>query len=315
MRFKIIVVFLILFYPVYCDGAPTIKFTAKAIDSNGNPIENAEVNVRLKGHFKLITGKTDKKGLFTASGQTTRRCSFSLKKEGYYISGYSFEHVVEIEPGLLNRWQPWNPTIEIVMKEKKNPIPMYVSGTMGPEDVPAFNKPVGYDFKKGDWVAPYGDGAVKDFIFTFNVSEKNVKPWDDEWRCSYTLTFSNPKDGIQEYYPPKDDHSKYKWPYQAPPAGYKSKLEGFSAMEEGGHHKTSYDKNRRYIFRVRTEVDGNGNIVKALYGKMSSDIRISPSADGWVTVIFGGYLNPTGTRNIEFSGKNLFTSDENKYPY
>ena len=295
MRLKILILFLAMLCPVYCLAAPTFKFTAKIVDSNGRPIEGAAIKARFTGsNFKVERGETDKKGLFTAEGKTTTFCNFGVSKEGYYMSGYSFEPMLVKGEIAFGRWQPWNPTIEVVMKEKRNPIPMYI-GTFGHVKIPAYNKPVGYDLEKGDWVAPYGDGSIKDFIFVFKVSDKDANPWDDHWRCSFELTFSNEKDGIQEYYEPEDNQSKYIWPYKAPETGYQSKWSGFRIKVNDGPIEKSYKEDRHYIFRVRTKVDNNGNIIDARYGKIRSDMLL-----GLRTIRFAYYFNHTGTRNLEY---------------
>ena len=284
--------------PVYCIAAPEFKFTTKIIDSNGRPIEGAAIKARFTGsNFKVERGKTDKNGIFTAKGKTTTFCNFAVSKEGYYMSGYSFESMLLKGEAAFGRWQPWNPTIEVVMKEKKNPTPMLARNT-GHMEIPAFDKPVGFDLEKGDWVAPYGQGSLKDFIFVFNISDKDANNWDEKWSCSYKLTFSNGKDGIQEYYEPENNHSEYIWPYKAPETGYKSVLTGFETMNDG-HHEASYDKKRNYIFRVRTKVDDDGNIIEAHYGKIRKDINLDLK-----TIRFAYYFNPTGNRNLEYDTEN-----------
>ena len=65
-------------------------------------------------------------------------------------------------------------------------------------------------------------------------------------------------------------------------------------------------KDIHYVFRIRTEVDEDGNIVEAMYGKVYGEIRGGFSWGG-PSVGFTYYLNPTGTRNLEYDPpKNLF---------
>ena len=306
MKLNLLCLFILL--PALCFAdAPTLKFTAKVVNRNGNPIENAKVFVNFTGSkAKVIEGRTNKEGLFTATGSTTPIGGVTVKKEGYYLSGYSFEnmiieHLDERKKGLLNRWQPWNPIINIVLKEKKNPIPMYAKGTFGYIEAPALEEPIGYDLAKGDWVIPYGKGEKKDFIFVFRARYDGIK----DWEASYSLTFSDRHDGIIEYYPDENDYSEYKWPYKAPQTGYKSEINRYKVFQPNGYSKTNYDKKRRYIFRIRTKVDDKGNIIKAKYGKLKNDIEFLPNKK----ISFSYIFNPTGTRNLEYSGQNLFTSD------
>jgi hypothetical protein len=71
-----------------------------------------------------------------------------------------------------------------------------------------------------------------------------------------------------------------------------------------------------YYFQVRTILDDSGNVIKARYGKMYGDTPYSImqgpkffDAKGQKTakLKISYYLNPDGTRNLEFDPKkNLF---------
>ena len=302
MKLKIGFILMFLsFVPFIALAGARAKYTLKVVDQEGRPIENAKVAANFTGsQAEVVEGRTNKKGLFTVSGNTASIFGAYVDKEGYYRSGSGVKKVLKYEGGL--RWKPWNPTIEVVMKEKRNPIPMYMKGTFGYIEIPAVEEPIGFDLLKGDWVAPHGNGVVKDFILECRVRYDAVRDWES-W---YRLAFSNEKDGIQAYYPPEDDQSEYKWPYLAPETGYKPEIERFKIYTPDGHHKTNYDDERKYIFRVRTEVDGKGNIISAKYGRMPGEIKFMPNK----MIAFAYRLNPTGTRNLEDSGVNLFESNK-----
>lgn len=169
---------------------------------------------------------------------------------------------------------------------------MYAKRTGGIK-VPVLEKPIGYDLEKGDWVAPYGKGVISDFIFNCKARDTSR----DDWACSYTLTFSNEHDGIQEFIPKKNDQSIYEWPYEAPEDGYEPKITWSSSYFKG-KEKTDYKKGEKNIFRVRTKVDEKGNIIEAKYGKMGG-IEMFPNGK----IYFGYRFNPTGTRNLEYDPK------------
>jgi hypothetical protein len=66
-----------------------------------------------------------------------------------------------------------------------------------------------------------------------------------------------------------------------------------------------------YFLRIRSELDEHGNLVKALYGKIIKrdySIGWSPGfKNSPPTIAFIYYVNPDGTRNVEFDRKrNLF---------
>lgn len=277
---------------------PTGKITVKAVDRYGQPIPDAKVMITFntpKGLGKglgtnrnTIKGVTGQNGEFSAQGSTSRYCHYVVWGDGYYTSG---DRYIFTERSFLNRWKPWNPTVEVKLKEARNPVPMYAKRTQYIK-IPAVDTPVGYDLERGDWVAPYGKGAVRDFVFMFHWRYVNNHNWD----CSYTLTFSNEDDGIQEYTPPEDDFSSYRWPYEAPEEGYRKVLTKSSYWYTDGKYKSEYDDKQRYIFRVRTKRDEDGKIIKARYGKMSGDIRFSRSGK----ISFTYYFNPEDNRSLEY---------------
>jgi hypothetical protein len=45
------------------------------------------------------------------------------------------------------RWEPWNPTIDVVLKPVLNPIPMYARKVGEPQAIriPEDGKPIGFD--------------------------------------------------------------------------------------------------------------------------------------------------------------------------
>ena len=170
--------------------------------------------------------------------------------------------------------------------------------------VPVFDTPVGYDLLQGDWVAPYGKGTIKDFVFTMICRFESMT--DAEAR--YVLTFSNPGDGIQTFTPDPQDQSRFKWSFSAPSDGYQSRLEKEEAYLPGQGQKTNLMKEMKYIFRVRTGQE-IGAIHGPLYGKINGEINIS--RDGYIDFTY--WLNPDGTPNLEHNrDRNLF--DEVRRP-
>jgi len=310
---KILIIISVLFIAFSNASAfvyPLGKVTIRVVDNDGQPVENAAVTVRFdypKGFgmgwgtsSKYVDGVTDKDGLYTLTKAAPNIWMYMVRKEGFYLSGENYEFKERIA-GFL--WSPWNPTMEIKLKKEKNPTKMYAKSinNMNAKKVPALDTPIGYDLEIGDWVAPYGKGVIKDFIFVCTAVDRG---WHD-WDASYTLTFSNEQDGIQEYIEPKDEYGEYRWPYEAPLDGYKKEIKWSSYHHPGGWagvHKSDYKENRKHIFRVRTKTDEKGNIIEARYGKIWGDIQLFPNGK----LTFTYYFNPTGSRSLEFGG-NLFT--------
>ena len=242
-------------------------------------------------------GITDSEGKFTESSECYPYMGFSVDKEGYYQSGDGYEYKTRSK--LLDRWEPWNPTIEVVLKKKRNPVPMYIKGGKS-TPIPIFNQPLGYDLAKGDWVSPHGEGIISDFIFNCKFERVDF----DNAETSCNLSFSNSLDSIQEYTFDSKDQSLYRWPLEAPKVNYSKLLYKWMTVHfpnEG--YKSNIDNKINYIFRVRSKLNENGNIIFANYGKIKGDFLVSRKGK----IKFYYFFNPDGTRNLEENPKlNLF---------
>ena len=141
-------------------------------------------------------------------------------KDGYYENGGG-AGFTNSSSSSFGRWQPWNPTVEVVLQKIGIQVPMYVRH-MRDIKVPAEAKPCGFDLIVGDWVAPYGKGVTADFVFQFDrAPERTItnrygpsKLFDNK----LTISFSNDGDGIQTAV--AIPNSGLHLPRQAPLVGY-----------------------------------------------------------------------------------------------
>ena len=161
-------------------------------------------------------------------------------------------------------------------------------------EIPEIDKLIGFDLERGDWVAPHGEGSISDFIFYAKYTQRSARDFD----YTLSLTFSNEADGIQVANSQSiHKESRLKSDYHAPADGYLTEWEQVRTRRPEIGETNNIDRDRKYYFRVRTEVDRDGNIVSANYGKIYGDF-----------LQFSYYLNPTpNDRNVEFDPKrNLF---------
>jgi len=285
------------------------KVTYHLVNDNG---------VLLKGFYYRMTGfyvkfpgapltPTNSEGFTDDSGNVTLSLKSALTSigsgikwgtPGYYYSGYS----VQLTNSANGKWQPWNPTVDVVVKPILNPIAMYARDNN--MDIPAKNTPVGFDLIAADWVVPYGKGTISDFIFTMTEKipfTKYNQPYDLTW----TLSFPNKGDGIQSVIgPPLNQGSALRLPRYAPEAGYESPLVQQLSLNGNKRLNGADGEDQNYFFRVRTVLDESGKVKSALYGKIAGPIQYWGNKD--VHMIY--YLNPTpNDRNMEFDPKkNLF---------
>lgn len=283
----------------------TAKVTLLAVDDSGQPIADAKVGVGFEGPGGKYTGKnglTDEDGIFTASGESLGDIQYGADKVGYYSSHYRYNFK---SMGAF-RWEPWNPTLKVLLRKIENPVPMYAQKPYRSKEIPAVGKDIGFDLIAFDWVAPYGRGVTTDFIFRLERRGVNRTDFD----ATLTIKFARKFDGIQIYRESRQDGSQFHLPRFAPQDGYQKDLVLREWRTPDDYSvKRNFDflsDDVNFIFRVRSEEDDN-KFKKAMYGKIFGAISFDTVFSKIGTVKFNYYLNPDYTRNLEFDPKrNLF---------
>ena len=288
------------------------KFTVKVMDEEGNAVPDTDIDARTFLRWEPgqsfgtdimdhVVMKTNEEGIAVFEHKS-KRGSFSIdvkQSKSFYRSSnihYEFEEV----RGL--RWKPENPTLHYVLKKKRNPIPLYakICGFRG-IFVPEFNKTLGYDFQKGDWVQPYGKGVHNDIYF------HTVKKIEDQnnFDNSLYISFPNEKDGILLFEDTPREGSIFASDYLAPLEGYEAERT-LTRIRKNGKLTSTFDREKaNYYLRLRTKLDEDGNIVSAHYGKIYGEF-----------FQFTHYFNPIpNDRNLEFDPQqNLFPHERVKRP-
>lgn len=257
-----------------------------------------------------VQGETDRNGEIAMEN---RACLgylvFEILKPGYYKTALRYDFLkAGFDCVRDGRWQPWDPVLGVVLKEKRKPIPMYVRRINS--GMPTRSVPVGFDFKAGDWVAPYGKGVSSDMLLTYSEAPE-TNTWE---RYDFSISFTNRCDGA--YVRRKDGFSAFASDYEAPDNGYRGEL---SYVYERTDTKIIQEKrlaqDEVMVFRVRSKIDEKGNVVEANYGKIYGEFDFAHGPKK--LVIFSYYLNPTpNDRNLEFDGKtNLFRPGPHDYDW
>jgi hypothetical protein len=312
MKTKIIIICLAAAFVVAAAeryvGHPQAKLTVRVLDEQLHPVEHASIRIgfseKLSDKEVFTEALTGPSGEFSAEGFSPARLSADVRKDGFYLSGSPFVVFTNAEEG---RWQPWNPTVEIIMRPVGKSVALYAKTVH--TQIPILDQPCGYDLEAGDWVSPYGKGMKKDFIFTIH----------QKWRGNYDydvqgeLMFKNPLDGLMETsIPDIGKNSVFRWERLAPGNGYEPKFQLQNTWYPSGSGKKpvrsfkSPDVWDGYFFRVRT-VEQDGQIVSTHYGKIRGGIAVYPN-DPKPKIAFTYYFNPTpNDRNLEWDQKrNLF---------
>jgi hypothetical protein len=283
-------------------NAPTATVTFVAKTDLGESIVGAEI--RLTTFVRWIPGEASGQDIYDGPTGTTNSgglvtlsvpCSRGEIQYGGYMKGYYPTEGLTFmfKRGPDGQWLPSNPTVEIVIKPILNPVPVFARR---PEELrfPIYGQSIGFDLMKSDWVAPYGNGIVQDFVFVFKSDFKGV---DAGFKSTLLLRFSNDGDGIQSVLVPPRGGSRLRLPRFAPEDGYKPELLLQRAKVGPTTAVVSDEReSQNYFFRVRTQKQ-DGKILSALYGKISGNLEFWEDGE----VRFAYYLNPEAlSRNMEF---------------
>lgn len=318
---QICVVLGLLFFAVTVKGdgitvmwGPRAAFqvTFRIVDDAGDPVQGAEFGCNWgRGGFAApdfgqIHVTTGADGTVVVAGRSVfNEFNYHAEKSGYYpVRSVGYDRAI-FQRRVNGRWERWNPTVRLILKRIRNAIPMYAKHVQ--LKIAEFDKPMAYDLVAGDWVAPRGVGRVADFIF---VARREVRD-DRDYEGTLELTFSNPGDGIFAL-EKNEDGSRLRLPYTSPESGYVprgvwTEIRHLGVNGQPMIHRAS-SPTMNYFFRVRTVTDAQGNVISAYYGKIHGDIRFFIGTRvPWSGLAFTYYLNPDGTRNVEFDPKrNLF---------
>lgn len=288
------------------------RVTVRVVDEEGIPVTNATAGIGFSKNIPAgegwgtrpfpITGQTDTNGMFSAEAEGNPSGSCFARKEGYYPTlgvDFMFTNVVG------DRWEPWNPTIAVVLRKVGNPVPMYAKRVPIESEMPVADEPVGYDLMIGDWVTPHGKGRVADFVLTV---QRRVADWKD-FETHLTLTFSSQLDGIQAIQEAGPKGSAFRLPRTASETSYQAVwTKSIGYVPGKGYFQTQPKDCLGYMFRVRSAVDDEGQLGHALYGKIKGPIEFDARESKTAHIGFTYYLNPTpNDRNVEFDpARNLF---------
>lgn len=247
------------------------KMTLRIVNADGIPIPDAEVefgfwNNYSQGGFKNSILRSNTNGECVVSGRCNGSCVWNVTKPGYYRSHaeWSLSNTQSAPKVVDGKWQPYGATREIALKQIVSPVDLpSLEYTL--IKCPVFDEWLGFDLGCYSWVKPYGSGLHSDVLIRLHEEGNG----DTAFSASLELCFTNnPFAGA--YVLKKDAYSEMKSVYHADTnATYQTKfLYSLSVDSNGGRKASELSEDSYLVFRTRTEVDKEGNLLSAHYGKI-----------------------------------------------
>jgi hypothetical protein len=280
----------------------SVTVNLKVIDSKtGQPVEGAKVDMGflISRGSNSFDGYTDGEGRVTATNTALYGVSMVIRKHGYYKS--------------TRRTARGDQDLTLLLRPIQNPQPMYARAIT--LDLPAKGKKIGFDFEKGDWVIPHGKGLKAHIYFNLDGEGKDAFNYDER----LLVNFPQETDGLIKLSEKSQVfESDFKFQYLASEKGYINQMEYVEnsyQVKQGLRMmpvtETTFETAiLGYEIRVNTEVDNEGNVIAANYGKILDEFNVSvfPKEKGGNFIKFTYYYNPIkNERSLEFDKqRNLF---------
>lgn len=254
-----------------------ITFYGKVVDENDAPIAGASVefiwnDLSSQGSSKAAT-QSDSAGLFSLTGVAGKGLSVHVKKAGYYTSNeqnqITFEYAAYFAKDYHYQPDPAKPVI-FRLKKKGEAEALVVRHVV---ERLAYDKgSYYYDLQRGSLgQQPPASTALK-FTFT-RSSSRQGEPFDSTWK-------------IEAINADLREHND-EFPQLAPTEGYTKEWEASGSALDEPFNQTSQAK-----FYVQTSDNRHARLEVEL---MHPNLR-----DMGPKLIIKSYLNPTGSRNLEY---------------
>ncbi len=173
-----------------CGGFESM-LTLRIVDQHGIPVPGVPFRVAPMlswGHLPSVSLCTDSNGCAQVRHPCANSYTIFIKKDGYYdiygtIQFFSHHYVCVDE----NRWIPWNPQVELVLKRQMPLVRLYhFKSWEHPPEFPS-NTDVPFDFLAGDFLPPYGSGKETNAVIRMSGSTEGTQSWHSETSISFPL--------------------------------------------------------------------------------------------------------------------------------
>lgn len=259
-----------------------ITFFGRVVDQAGKPV--GEVNVTglvmvqkkwMEGHIEKYPTRTNADGLFSFHGISGRDISFWFEKAGYRYDNRRqkslFKYALMSRPEERHQPNERAPVTFVIWKE--HPQEPVLKWEIRSARIPASGEPAHFDLINGKAVSSGGD-----LVVTMTRTPLHIQRGQ---RFDWSITFSSPDGGIAQLEGPYSN--------EAPDAGYEESF--------------------RLDF-PRDRADWESSMTRSFYlksrgGAAFARVTVMIFADNEpppVAALVVAYVNPNGSRNLEFAG-------------
>ena len=171
------------------------KIRYRVVDDEGAPVSNVVAHVWFSSYARhqddaewFVT--TDTNGMFTVEHRTNESLDCGFDKEGYYHS--SDQILFRKRKGVSvmvvdGKWQPYGETRTVVLKRVQKPQEMLGPDCPPQRKIKIYDKWLGFDLEKGDFLPPMGVGAEADMLVRFRLNGH----MPDDWSIMMDVSFTN----------------------------------------------------------------------------------------------------------------------------
>ena len=272
----------------------------RVVDPAGLPVAGAKVWGGLQtggnlGDFTPISGVTDTNGEYVIQGRCTNRIRCDMTEDGYYrseflVTNYGYTHTVKD-----GKWRPFGHVTIITLRPItglwKLMVPSGDVNNVGRWCIPVWDCWVGFDLQKFDWMPPYGNGVNNDMQVRFKA---NIKNQYFDFKIAMDVCFTNsPFAGA--YVCTKNRGSDLTWSECADTNQIFSTEFNYvcERRPDGRRIKKTLSENSYMVFRTRTKVDDDGNLMSAHYGVISGEWMFGSETMRFGDACFNSTANDT----------------------
>lgn len=279
----------------YENGAEA-KLVYRVVDDEGTPVVDATAHVWFRSYGRDQDNadwsvQTDTNGVFVAAHRLNEKFFCTVAKDGFYRArderSYFDTEANSVKDG---KWQPYGERRILVLYRVRKLGALRVPERDGNIrwKVPKYGEWLPFDLELFDWCSPNGKGVHEDVLLRFGYFRKSHADLRYSMEVSFT---NNPCAGA--YCLRRNKTSELEGAHKADPKErYESTYCFFRERHPGvGAKRNLLGDGSCMVFRTRTTVGENGELVSAHYGIVMGPWSPEGNSDGLEMELTDGAFN------------------------